>query len=48
MHLVWLVQVIQLVEHEGITWTEENRGVVLIKLGSHTEFNFMDSESDAE
>ncbi|KAK9940775.1 hypothetical protein M0R45_017416 [Rubus argutus] len=40
--------VIELVENEGITWTEENRGVVLIRLGSHTEFNFMDSESDAE
>ncbi|KAL6203400.1 hypothetical protein ACLB2K_027100 [Fragaria x ananassa] len=40
--------VIQLVENEGITWSEENRGVVLIKLGSHTEFNFMDSESDDE
>ncbi|PRQ34485.1 putative Smr domain-containing protein [Rosa chinensis] len=40
--------VIQLVENEGITWTEENQGVVLIKLGSHTEFNFMDSESDDE
>ncbi|KAL6200330.1 hypothetical protein ACLB2K_030112 [Fragaria x ananassa] len=40
--------VIQLVENEGITWSEENRGVVLIKLGSHTEFNFMDSKSDDE
>ncbi|XP_004294234.1 PREDICTED: uncharacterized protein LOC101312705 isoform X1 [Fragaria vesca subsp. vesca] len=40
--------VIQLVENEGITWSEENKGVVLIKLGSHTEFNFMDSESDDE
>ncbi|XP_050370857.1 SMR domain-containing protein At5g58720 [Argentina anserina] len=40
--------VIELVENEGISWSEENRGVVLIKLGSHTEFNFMDSESDDE
>ncbi|XP_009374241.2 SMR domain-containing protein At5g58720 [Pyrus x bretschneideri] len=40
--------VIELVENEGIQWSEENRGAVLIKLGSHREFSFLDAESDPE
>ncbi|XP_068310377.1 SMR domain-containing protein At5g58720-like [Pyrus communis] len=40
--------VIELVENEGIQWSEENRGAVLIKLGSHREFSFLDAESDLE
>nr|XP_028955480.1 SMR domain-containing protein At5g58720-like [Malus domestica] len=40
--------VIELVENEGIQWSEENRGAVLIKLGSHREFSFLDAESDPD
>uniref|UniRef100_A0A5B7BXI7 Putative Smr domain-containing protein n=1 Tax=Davidia involucrata TaxID=16924 RepID=A0A5B7BXI7_DAVIN len=40
--------VIDLVEREGIEWTEENRGTVLIMLEGQREFSFLDSESDSE
>ncbi|KAM1644559.1 hypothetical protein ACFXTN_005826 [Malus domestica] len=40
--------VIELAENEGIQWREENRGMVLLKLGSHREFSFQDAESDPE
>lgn len=45
---VCLAQVIKLIENEGIKWSEENRGTVLIKLGAQKEFSFLDSESDPE
>ncbi|XP_062085172.1 SMR domain-containing protein At5g58720 isoform X2 [Humulus lupulus] len=40
--------VIKLLEKEGVEWSEENRGTVLIKLDGHREFGFLDSESDTE
>ncbi|ONH99915.1 hypothetical protein PRUPE_6G057400 [Prunus persica] len=40
--------VIKLIENEGIKWSEENQGTVLIKLGAQKEFSFLDSESDPE
>ncbi|XP_022944276.1 SMR domain-containing protein At5g58720 isoform X1 [Cucurbita moschata] len=40
--------VIKLLENEGIKWSEENRGTVLIKLSGYREFNFLDSHSDTE
>ncbi|KAM6578235.1 hypothetical protein CsatB_030072 [Cannabis sativa] len=40
--------VIKLLEKEGVEWSEENRGIVLIKLDGHREFSFIDSESDTE
>ncbi|KAG6570655.1 SMR domain-containing protein, partial [Cucurbita argyrosperma subsp. sororia] len=40
--------VIKLLENEGIKWSEENRGTILIKLIGYREFNFLDSHSDTE
>ncbi|PON85491.1 Smr domain containing protein [Trema orientale] len=40
--------VIKLLEKEGVGWSEENRGTVLIKLGGQKEFSFLDSESETE
>ncbi|XP_024026746.1 SMR domain-containing protein At5g58720 isoform X1 [Morus notabilis] len=40
--------VIRLLENEGIEWSEENRGTVLIKLHGQREFSFLDSMSDTE
>ncbi|KGN47082.1 SMR domain-containing protein At5g58720 isoform X1 [Cucumis sativus] len=40
--------VIKLLENEGIQWSEENRGTILIKLSGYREFNFLDSHSDTE
>ncbi|KAF5470449.1 hypothetical protein F2P56_010963 [Juglans regia] len=40
--------VIKLMQKEGIEWSEENQGTLLIKLGGSREFSFMDSESDTE
>lgn len=42
------MQVIKLMQKEGIEWREENKGTLLIKLGGSREFSFMDSESDTE
>lgn len=42
------MQVIKLLEKEGIGWSEENRGMVLIKLDGQREFSFLDAESDSE
>ena len=43
-----MAQVIKLLENEGIKWSEENRGTILIKLSGYREFNFLDSHSDTE
>ncbi|KAG6681121.1 hypothetical protein I3843_13G064200 [Carya illinoinensis] len=40
--------VITLMQKEGIKWSEENQGTLLIKLSGSREFTFMDSESDTE
>ncbi|XP_015873794.3 SMR domain-containing protein At5g58720 isoform X1 [Ziziphus jujuba] len=40
--------VIKLLEKEGIGWSEENRGVVLVKLDGKKEFSFLNAESDSE
>ncbi|KAF5446726.1 hypothetical protein F2P56_032329 [Juglans regia] len=40
--------VIKLMQKEGIKWSEENQGTLLIKLSGSREFTFMDSESDTE
>ncbi|KAF3454243.1 hypothetical protein FNV43_RR04690 [Rhamnella rubrinervis] len=40
--------VVKLLEKEGIEWSEENRGTVLIKLGGKRELSFLDSDSDSE
>lgn len=40
--------VINLLENEGIEWSEENRGTVLVKLSGQREFSFLDSASDTE
>ncbi|XP_057507481.1 SMR domain-containing protein At5g58720-like [Actinidia eriantha] len=40
--------VINLVEREGIEWSEENRGTVLIRLDGRREFTFVESDSDNE
>lgn len=42
------MQVIKLLEKEGIGWSEENRGVVLVKLDGKKEFSFLNAESDSE
>lgn len=42
------MQAVKLLEKEGIEWSEENRGTVLIKLGGKKEFSFLDSDSDSE
>ncbi|KAH9701700.1 SMR domain-containing protein [Citrus sinensis] len=40
--------VIELVENEGLHWSEENRGTVLIKLDGFRELSFLDTDSDYE
>ncbi|EEF36761.1 ATP binding protein, putative [Ricinus communis] len=40
--------IIILLEKEGIRWSEENRGTLLIKLDGFKEYSFLDSESDTE
>lgn len=40
--------VIKLMQKEGIKWSEENQGTLLIKLNGYREFSFMDSDSDTE
>jgi hypothetical protein len=42
------MQVIKLLQKEGIEWSEENQGTLLIKLTGYREFSFLDSESDTE
>lgn len=42
------LQVVNLLENEGIEWSEENRGTVLVKLSGQREFSFQDSASDTE
>ena len=40
--------VIKLLDQEGIKWSEENRGTLLINVDRYREFSFLDSESDTE
>ncbi|GLT27276.1 hypothetical protein SLA2020_022860 [Shorea laevis] len=40
--------VIELLEVEGIEWSEENRGTLLIEFDGYREFSFLDTESDTE
>ncbi|TXG74392.1 hypothetical protein EZV62_002971 [Acer yangbiense] len=40
--------VVKILENEGLRWSEENRGTVLIKLEGYREFSFLDSDSDSE
>ncbi|XP_037494724.1 SMR domain-containing protein At5g58720 isoform X2 [Jatropha curcas] len=40
--------IIELLEMEGVRWSEENRGTVLIKLDGFKEYSFLDSNSDTE
>ncbi|KAL2898726.1 hypothetical protein RDABS01_033475 [Bienertia sinuspersici] len=40
--------VINLLKKEGIAWSEENQGTVVIRLDGPREFSFLDSESDTE
>ncbi|PIN25455.1 hypothetical protein CDL12_01799 [Handroanthus impetiginosus] len=40
--------VINLLQQEGISWSEENRGTLLIKLNGQTDFSFLDSGSDTD
>lgn len=40
--------VLDLVKREGIEWSEENRGTILIKLDGQREFTFLDLESDSD
>lgn len=42
------IQVINLLEREGIKWSEENIGTLLITLDQQTEFTFLDSDSEGE
>lgn len=42
------MQVINLLDKEGIEWREENRGALLIKLHGQTNFSFIDSDSDSD
>lgn len=42
------MQVLDLVKREGIEWSEENRGTILIKLDGQREFTFLDLESDSD
>ncbi|GAV66617.1 Smr domain-containing protein/DUF1771 domain-containing protein [Cephalotus follicularis] len=36
--------VVKLVEKEGIEWSEENKGTLIMKLDGYREFSFLDSE----
>ncbi|KAK1394301.1 Smr domain-containing protein [Heracleum sosnowskyi] len=40
--------VTNLLQKEGIQWSEENRGTLLIRLDGQTEFGFLDTDSDTE
>ncbi|KAF5751377.1 hypothetical protein HS088_TW02G00390 [Tripterygium wilfordii] len=40
--------VVKLLENEGMKWSEENQGTVLVTVGGYREFSFLDSESDSE
>ncbi|KAL8115189.1 hypothetical protein AgCh_021863 [Apium graveolens] len=40
--------VANLLQKEGIQWSEENRGTLLIRLDGQTEFGFLDTDSDTE
>ncbi|KAI8574013.1 hypothetical protein RHMOL_Rhmol01G0320900 [Rhododendron molle] len=40
--------VLDLVKREGIEWSEENRGTILIKLDGQREFSFLELESDSD
>lgn len=40
--------VANLLQKEGIQWSEENRGTLLIRLDGQTEFGFVDTDSDTE
>ncbi|KAK4412479.1 SMR domain-containing protein [Sesamum alatum] len=40
--------VINLLQKEGITWSEENRGTLFIRLDGQTDFSFLDSGSDSD
>ncbi|KAF5195964.1 hypothetical protein FRX31_014450, partial [Thalictrum thalictroides] len=39
--------VIDLVEKRGIEWSEENRGIMLVKLDGHRYLNFLELEDDS-
>lgn len=43
-----LIQIIKLLDKEGVEWSEENRGTVLIKLAGCREFSFLDTDSDSD
>ncbi|XP_057429539.1 SMR domain-containing protein At5g58720 [Lotus japonicus] len=40
--------IIKLLDKEGVEWSEENRGTVLIKLAGCREFSFLDTDSDSD
>lgn len=40
--------VIDLIQKAGLQWSEENRGIVLIKLDEQSNFNFVESEDDSD
>ncbi|KAM7256144.1 hypothetical protein ACFE04_011885 [Oxalis oulophora] len=40
--------VVKLLEKEGLKWSEENKGTVLIEMNGCRELSFLDSESDIE
>lgn len=42
------MQVINLMEKEGIEWSEENRGTVIIKLDGQRDFRFLESDGETE
>ncbi|KAL8525761.1 hypothetical protein ACS0TY_015121 [Phlomoides rotata] len=40
--------VVNLLQHEGISWSEENRGTLLVRLDGQTDFSFLDSGSESD
>ncbi|GFP80595.1 smr domain-containing protein ypl199c [Phtheirospermum japonicum] len=40
--------VVSLLQKEGIAWSEENQGTLLIRLDGQTDFSFLDSGSDSD
>ncbi|KAF8010613.1 hypothetical protein BT93_J1300 [Corymbia citriodora subsp. variegata] len=40
--------VVRLVEREGIEWSEENQGLVVLKLDQRRNFSFVDADSDSD
>lgn len=42
------MQVINLLEEEGIEWSEENQGMVIVKLDGRRELSFLDPDSETE